>query len=102
MDELLEVAFDNLEFFRFSKVNDGQIFCRSFQTLIESVQEINSLISTIEGFAANYDFDEKTPGNGYRSFISLCQSAVRRVTKVSMLIKKKRESIFFQRKSLEK
>lgn len=102
MDELLELALDNLEFFRFFKAKNDQNFCQIFQSLIETVQKIVPVISIIEGFAVNYDFDEKTPGNGYRSFISVCQSAVRRVKKVCELIKQKRESVFFQRSSFKK
>lgn len=100
ISELINVVNDNLEFFKNDK--SGQIFCESFRSLLEIVTQIIPIIENIESFASEYDFDEKTPGNGYRSFVYLVESAVRRVLKICEHVRNKRENIFFRKTHNEK
>lgn len=101
-DELLVTASNNISFF--SKVNtaNGQSFCRLFESLIECVDKIKPLLKEIEGFAADYDFDEKSPGNGYRSFVYICDLAVKRTLKLTVEVETKCENIFFRSSYYEK
>lgn len=47
-----------------------------FLILKEELIKLHENTKKIVDFAAIYDFDEKTPGNGFRSFIHVCLSAV--------------------------
>lgn len=102
-DELSLTILDNLVFFSSKvKVANGQTFCQIFESLTKSIAKIKPLVKEIEGFAGDYDFDQKSPGNGYRSFVYVYESAVKRVVKLSTQIESKRENIWFRNSFFEK
>lgn len=97
---IAKIASDNCEFYRTQK--DSTRFVNTFQALIEIEEKLAPVIIEIEGFAADYDFDEHTHGNGYRSFTYVCQSAVRRTVNLCTSVQDGRESFFFRRGFYEK
>lgn len=102
-DELSLTILDNLVFFSSKfKVANGQTFCQIFESLTKSVEKIKPLVKKIEVFAGDYDFDQKSPGNGYRTFVYVYESAIKRVVKLSTQIEAKRENIWFRKSFYEK
>lgn len=99
---LVEISFDNLEFFKKGRRKNYQKFCEIIETLIKTVAKIHLIVKEIEGFAPNYDFDKMSPGNGYRSFVDVCDSAIKYSMNISVNIKNSRESIFFRESFYEK
>lgn len=102
--ELVHIALDNLEFFKKAKAKNKKFheFCKLFEALIKTMAQIQLLVKNIEGFASDYDFDKMSPGNGYRSFIDVYDSAVKRTMKLCIRVKENRESIFFRKTFYEK
>ena len=99
---LIEISFDNIEFFKKKRRKNSQKFCEVFESLIKLVAKIHLLVKEIEGFAADYDFDKMSPGNGYRSFVDVYDSAVKHTMTHCVHIKESRDSIFFQKTFYEK
>ena len=60
----------------------------ALEKCVKASEEINS-------FAFDYDFDDKTPGNGHRSFLNIFDSAVKKASKVCKRLIKSRENLFF-------
>lgn len=102
--ELVQVAHDNLEYFKKAKFKNRTYheFCKLFESLIKTVAKIHLLINNIKSFAPDYDLDKMSPGNGYRSFIDVYESAVDRTLKLCFRVKESRESIFFRKTHYEK
>lgn len=98
--KLIKVADDNLEFFKNDK--NGKRFFEIFRSLIDVLAQIVPVVKEIESFASVYDFDESTPGNGYRSFVYLFESAVEKSLQICDHVKSKRESILFRKSHNEK
>lgn len=102
--ELVQIALENLEFFKKAKARNKKFheFCKIFEALIETVIKLQLLVKNIEDFAPDYDFDKLTPGNGYRSFIDVYDSAIKRTVKLCIRVEEKRESFFFRKTFYEK
>lgn len=101
-DELMILCLNNLDFYQKVKSNNGVTFVQNFEVLIKNIQEIIPVVTDIECFAGDYDLDEETRGNGYRSFIYVYESAVNRTAKVCKYVNENRESIFFRKSFYEK
>lgn len=54
------------------------------------------LITEIEEFMAEYDFDASTPGNGFRSFLMVFESAVHHSMKLSKYVTENRSGLLFR------
>lgn len=50
----------------------------------------------IRSFAFEYDFDEDSPANGYRSFLTISKLAVREALKVCKRLRNSRENLLFR------
>lgn len=101
-DELAKLASDNLEFFGDSVPARDFKFSLNFQNLLENIKKLEPVIRRIEKFAADYDFDENTRGNGYHSFVYVYNSAVRRLLKICKNVKINRGKIFFNKTCYKK
>lgn len=77
-------------------------FCEIFKSLLQTVDGIRPIIKEIQGFAGDYDLDEKTPANGYRSFVYIVEKAAEKTLILVENVEKKSENIFFRRKFYEK
>lgn len=58
----------------------------------------NRLVSQIELFAHEYDFDELTPGNGYRSFIYVTNACIKHGLDICQHLLATRGTLFFRKK----
>lgn len=74
----------------------------NFRVIAEFLEKSGPLLKEIESFASEYDLDEKTPGNGYRSFLQVFNSAVVYTEKFCIEVKEKKEKFFFRRVLYEK
>ncbi|EDV98300.1 hormone-sensitive lipase [Drosophila grimshawi] len=62
----------------------------------------NRLVLQIEAFAHEYDFDEATPGNGYRSFIYVTNACISHGRGICQQLLATRATLFFRKKFLMK
>jgi hormone-sensitive lipase len=99
VNELVGICGENFNYYQNDKTFVGSRMCSNFEKLKEFLQKSVPVIKEIETFAHTYDFDDETPGNGYRSFIFIYESAVDYSMKVCHYINDNRRSLLF-RKSL--
>ena len=97
--DLVEIALENVEFFN---KNENQKFCQTFQVIVNTIENLQVIVNEIESFAVDYDFSEASPGNGYRSFVYVYETAVKRAKDICILIQKNRGSILFRKIFYEK
>ncbi|XP_001361054.3 hormone-sensitive lipase [Drosophila pseudoobscura] len=58
----------------------------------------NRLVLQIEVFAHEYDFDEQTPGNGYRSFVYVTNACISHGINICKQLLATRNTMFFRKK----
>lgn len=94
VDELMRSIDNNIE--HFEKINKHEKLKSILLELKYSVEKCALTVAEIENFAPEYDFDEDTSGNGYRSFVNMFDSAVRKSAKVCRKLITKRGKILFR------
>lgn len=99
-DDLMNIVLDNKDFF--SKHKRGDKFCHLLKVLIDSVYKIGFVVTEIQGFAGDYDFEEQSPGNGYRSYDFLVHKALSATAEVLRKLKENRENVFFRKSFYKK
>lgn len=90
---LIEGIDDNLEFF--DKTNKFHTLNLSLCQLKLATEKCVKGIEEIRGFAFEYDFDDETHGNGFRSFLNISDSAIKKSSKVCQRLIKNRDNCLF-------
>lgn len=96
-DNLKTLCKDNQKYFNKDKSAAGAQLSFDLMEISNNLDKLSDLVAQIEVFACEYDFDEKTPGNGYRNCILLFHCAVAYVENVLKDMTQKRDSFFFQK-----
>lgn len=91
--ELIALIDDNAEFFAKSKRHKNVSV--NLAALKIAVNKASAPIDEISQFAAEYDFDQNCPGNGYRSFCNIYDAAVNGAIKICNRLIRRREKILF-------
>lgn len=99
LNDLIAMCGVNVDFYKNDNSFVGSKMCSNFEKLKEFLTKSLPVIKEIESFSVIYDYDEKTPGNGYRSFTFIFHSGVQYSMKVCQYITENRRSLLF-RKSL--
>lgn len=94
VDALIESIDNNINYFDKSAKSDS--LSTNLRKLKSVLEKSARAVGEIEKFAGEYDFDESTPGNGYRSFQDLQISAVKTSLKVCQRLINNREKMFFR------
>lgn len=66
------------------------------------ISKCTPLFEEIRKFAPDFDFDEKTPANGYRSFVDIFDIALLKTTGVLEKLQSIRKKMFFNANSIAK
>lgn len=96
-DELVEICQDNRQYFESDDSEMGQRFYNEFICLLDHIAAARQYVTEFNGFAHEYDFDERTPGNGYRSLVKTMHAAIEYCIQVSSYIAKSRRYLLFRR-----
>lgn len=99
VNDLIEMSVSNEAFYEADQSSVGVKLRAIFKNLIECLGKSVPVIKRIESFAGEYDFDEKTPGNGYRSFVFIFEAAVKHTQKTCKYITDNRASLLFRKSS---
>lgn len=94
VDELIQTIDNNVGYF--DKEQKSQKLIDSLRRLKLTLKKCSKSVDEIENFAHEYDFDEETPGNGFRSFVEIFDSAVQRALKLGRKLIIAREGTFFR------
>ena len=97
MENILTLCKQNLDYFEKDKSVDGVKMYLNFKKIIELVQESKFNVKTIETFAGDFDFDENTPGNGYRSYNVIFNAALKHTEKTCTYIADNCRKFFFRK-----
>lgn len=73
--DLIEESLELLQSEKYKELLDSLI------ELKDNIEKCKQNISTLENIAPKYDFDEKTPGNGIRSFIETFEFGLNKINK---------------------
>lgn len=93
-NQLIALIENNIE--HFDKTKRSENLSTKLHEFQESVLKCSTLINQINAFASDYDFDEETPGNGYRSFVDIFDSAVNETIKICSVLIRNREKLLFR------
>ncbi|KAJ3659164.1 hypothetical protein Zmor_010868 [Zophobas morio] len=99
---LKKLCASNAEYFETDTSENGQRLYISFMGIKENVEEISQKMARVAVQAPKFDFDENTPGNGYRSFLSVAESAINYGIQINEKIALKRSSAFFRKTQMTK
>lgn len=95
-DVLKELCQNNIEYFAKDTTTKGQRIHQALIGIIHHLEKGRPLVKKIIEFAPSYDFDEHTPGNGYRSFVFVMESSVKHSIKLCRYIMENRNSLLFR------
>lgn len=96
-DALSSICEENAKFYENEENECGQRYHGAFSGIIDHIVVARKLVNEINQFAHQYDFDENTPGNGYRSFVKAVRLCVEHSVKVGKHIGHTRTFIWFRK-----
>uniref|UniRef100_A0A0C9QX50 Lipe protein n=1 Tax=Fopius arisanus TaxID=64838 RepID=A0A0C9QX50_9HYME len=96
-DTLCKLASANSDFFSSHQDESGLRICSAHVVVLDIIRELRPLYEEIAAIAPRYDFDENTPGNGYRSFIYLVDKCIEHSENTCQQIYNLRESVLFRK-----
>lgn len=94
---LKDLCMNNAQYFQQDETENGQRLHAGFLVLIDQVDMITPMVDEVRNVAPQFDFDEDTPGNGYRSFVSVVDMCVQHGVKLSRLVCDSRDSFLFRK-----
>jgi hormone-sensitive lipase len=100
INDIFEVVEDNLNFFL--KMSTQENLILTLTCFKNHLQKANEKAQKMQSFASEYDFDDNTPGNGYRTSIAIFHSAVEESAKLCNRLTKSRGKFFFRSKYYER
>lgn len=89
---------DNIEYFLVSNSKSNSSLIHELKRIIEISNELENLIKNVASFYHEYDFDEKTPLNGYRSMEVVANEAFKYCLRKVRYIQERRRNFWFPKK----
>lgn len=96
-NELKRLCINNADDFRNDETEIGKKLCAALETLHNEVVNIYPVVEEIREVAPHYDFNQNTPGNGYRSFVTVVDAFILFGDKICQQISKNKTSYFFRK-----
>lgn len=96
-DELVEICQDNRQYFESDDSESGHQFHEQFELILNNIASARQYVKEFNGFVCEYDFDERTPGNGYRSLVKAMHSAIEYCIRICSYIAKNRRYLLFRK-----
>lgn len=93
---------NNIDYFATDESTNGLKLHGAFLGIIDQLEEARPLIGVIESFYKDFDYDENTPGNGYRSFIKVFDAAINHTSKIVKHVTENRASLLFRKNNYTK
>lgn len=97
VNELIKLCTNNGEFYKQDKTITGSRMTAAFEKLHDYLNKAVPVTRNIDSFAHTYDYDESTPGNGFRSFIFIFEAALDYSLKTCQYINDNRGSLLFRK-----
>ncbi|XP_069679565.1 hormone-sensitive lipase isoform X2 [Periplaneta americana] len=94
---LKDLCKNNAQFFQQDESESGQRLHAGFLALIDQVNMITPMVGEVREAASKFDFDQDTPGNGYRSFVAVVDLCIQHGVKLSRSVCDSRDSFLFRK-----
>ncbi|KAL6444034.1 hypothetical protein ACFW04_001761 [Cataglyphis niger] len=91
---LRKLCHASVEYFMSSNNENSVRIKAALLVILEQLDELLPLYNEIAKFASHFDFDEETPGNGYRSFLSMVDKCIIHSEQVCRQMYDQKDSIF--------
>ncbi|VDM58911.1 unnamed protein product [Angiostrongylus costaricensis] len=95
---LNQLCSDNAEYF--SKVTSWSGYSERMVNVSSKIQycsgTLRDIVSRLQNIAPNYDYDEHTPGNGFRSLVCICDTTVLHLVSLQKTVTEQRGSFVFR------
>lgn len=96
-DTLRKLCHASVEYFTSHQNEKNMELKDVLGVILRLLDELQSLYDEIAKFASHFDFDEKTPGNGYRSYLTIVDKCITYSEKTCRKMYRQRNSMFFRR-----
>ncbi|XP_071566155.1 hormone-sensitive lipase isoform X2 [Temnothorax nylanderi] len=94
---LRDLCQANVEYFAPHQDKNGVRIRAALMAILDYLTQLQPLYREIARFAPHFDFDEETPGNGYRSFLSLVDRCIMYSGLVCRQMYNQKDSVFFRK-----
>lgn len=101
-EALKSIICNNIDYYKSDESTNGLKIHGAFLGIIDYIDEGRPLVEEVEVICKQYDFDEVTPGNGYRSFIKIFDSAIHHTLKIVKYVTESRSSLLFRKNTYTK
>ncbi|KMQ94919.1 hormone-sensitive lipase [Lasius niger] len=91
---LRKLCLASVEYFTSQQDENSVRIKAALLVILEQLDELQPLYSEIAKFASHFDFDEETPGNGYRSFLSMVDKCIVHTEQVCRQMYHQKDSMF--------
>ncbi|WKY16774.1 hypothetical protein Q1695_001415 [Nippostrongylus brasiliensis] len=95
---LNQLCSDNADYF--SKTTSWSGYSERMVAVSKEIQEcsgkLRNLVTQLQDIAPSYDFDENTPGNGFRSLVCICDTTVLHLISLQKTVSEQRGSFVFR------
>lgn len=95
--QLIELCENNAKIFENDTSENGQRLYLSLLSIRDNVINFSPICDRLESAVKRYDFDEKTPGNGYRSFVNIYKTILDNTILLNKKLNSKCESVLFRK-----
>lgn len=94
---LREICNSCLDYFSTHQDEVGQKINNALKVILDKLEELRPLYLEISEFAPLFDFDDDTPGNGYRSFLYLVDRCIFHTTATCQDLFNQKNSMLFRK-----
>ncbi|XP_018336747.1 hormone-sensitive lipase isoform X2 [Agrilus planipennis] len=99
---LNDLCKSNSDYFVNDNTENGQRLYTSFLTIADNLNSLAITRKKIESVVHNFDYDENTPANGYRSFLKVVDYAIAHSLQVIKKVSLKRDGVLFRKAVITK
>lgn len=99
-ETLKDLCQNNADYFHNDTSENGQRLYSSFMCIKDTIDSLWPVLLELRNVVSKYDFDEKTPGNGCRSFLIVVDYAILHGIQVNKKICLKRDGVLFRKSTL--
>lgn len=102
-DGLIDLCESNIQYFECDRRTVvGKRFLDAFHNIIKQLAIIRRYVTEFYGFMHEYDFDEMTQANGYRSIVKAAHGCINHTIKFSKYIAENRGNLLFRQMAYAK
>lgn len=96
-DALADICQNNIKYFECDDTEMGQRFLCAFRGIVDHTTIARNYVTKIVAIMHEYDFDESTPANGYRSYVKAMQACINHCVKICKYIAQNRSYLLFRK-----